>query len=307
MIRFLSVSKKYSDEITALDNVSFEVQDGEFVFLVGPSGSGKTTAIKLLIREEIPDEGRIFFEDLDLADISRDLVYELRRRVGVIFQDFKLLEDKDAYENVSFALEAAGKSDNDIKETVPYVLEIVGLKDRMDAFPRELSGGEKQKVAIARALANNPKVLIADEPTGNLDPTSTWDIVQVLNKINNWGTTIIMATHGSEIVNTLGKRVIRMEGGRLIRDDIKGTYDPVEDFETKILVNTQLTKEKDQQRKDEKPVSAPPSQEKSEKKEKTETNIGKNEGQSEQKSRREKPKRKKVKIGIKNKQKKNNN
>ncbi len=251
MIRFLSVSKKYNELITALDNVSFEIQEGEFVFLVGSSGSGKTTAIKLLIRDEVADDGRIFFEDLDLASLNRNLVYELRRKVGVIFQDFKLLEDKNAYENVAFALEAAGKSDNDIKETVPYVLEIVGLKDRIYSFPKELSGGEKQKVAIARALANNPKVLIADEPTGNLDPTSTWDIVQILNKINNWGTTVIMATHGSDIVNTLGKRVIRLDKGKLIRDDIKGRYEPVEDFETKILVNTQMNKEKTEKTKTE--------------------------------------------------------
>lgn len=184
MIRFVSVSKQYTDDIKALDNVSFEVQEGEFVFLVGPSGSGKTTAMKLLIREDAPSDGKIFFEDLDVAALKRKYVYDLRRKIGVVFQDFKLIEDKNAYENVAFALEAAGKSDNDIKETVPYVLEIVGLAHRMEAFPKELSGGEKQKVAIARALANNPKVLLADEPTGNLDPASTWDIVQILDGID---------------------------------------------------------------------------------------------------------------------------
>lgn len=249
MIRFVSVTKQYNDEIKALDNVSFEIQEGEFVFIVGPSGSGKTTAMKLLIRDDSPSDGKIFFEDLDVSALKQRHVYDLRRKIGVVFQDFKLIDDKNAYENVAFALEASGKSDRDIKETVPYVLEIVGLAHRMDAFPRELSGGEKQKVAIARALANNPKVLLADEPTGNLDPASTWDIVQILSKINNWGTTVIMSTHGSDIVNSLDKRVIRMERGQIVRDDLKGRYDPVEDFETKILVDTHANKHEENEKK----------------------------------------------------------
>lgn len=261
LIRFVSVSKKYPNKIAALDNLSLEIQEGEFVFLVGPSGSGKTTALRLLIREEEPTAGKIFFEDLDIASMSRSLVYELRRKLGVVFQDFKLLEDKSAYENVAFALEASGKSEKDIKETVPYVLEIVGLQDRMDAFPKELSGGEKQKIAIARALSNNPKVLIADEPTGNLDPAAAWDIVQVLNKINNWGTTVLMSTHGSEFVDSLSKRVIRLKDGKVLRDDMKGKYNPLEDFEAKIMVDNH-TKTKKPKKEKNQPKAGPPLAEK---------------------------------------------
>lgn len=227
MIQFRGVSKIYPVSpvpVVALDKVSFEVDPGEFVFLVGPSGSGKTTILRLLTREELPSAGRIFFDDNEVTKLNRGGVYRLRRQIGVIFQDYKLLENKNAAENISFAMEAAGMSSKEIRETVPYVLEIVNLSDRAAAFPHQLSGGEKQRVAIARAIANNPKLLIADEPTGNLDPESAWDIVQILEKINKWGTTILMSTHGTDIVNTLRKRVIQMEDGVLIRDEQGGNY-----------------------------------------------------------------------------------
>lgn len=225
MVQFQNVSKIFSNGLAAVRNVNFVINEGEFVFLIGPSGSGKTTLIELLIRDIVPSEGKIYINDIDITRISRKKVYQLRRKIGVIFQDYKLIPDKTAYENVSFAMEAAGKTQKEIKETVPYVLDIVGLGERMKAFPVQLSGGEKQRVAIARAIANNPKLLIADEPTGNLDPASAWDIVQILTKINNWGTTVIMSTHGTEIVNSLSKRVIQMEKGNIVRDDNKGGYE----------------------------------------------------------------------------------
>lgn len=230
MVQFQNVSKIFSDGLAAVRNLNFIINEGEFVFLIGPSGSGKTTLIELLIRDIVPSEGRIYINDIDITRISRKKVYQLRRKIGVIFQDYKLIPDKTAYENVAFAMEAAGKTSKEIKDTVPYVLDIVGLAERMKAFPVQLSGGEKQRVAIARAIANNPKLLIADEPTGNLDPASAWDIVQILTKINNWGTTVIMSTHGTDIVNSLSKRVIQMEKGNIVRDDNKGGYE----FYTKV-------------------------------------------------------------------------
>jgi cell division transport system ATP-binding protein len=224
MIQFISVSKIYPNQYQALKNISFEIAEGEFVFFIGPSGSGKTTIIRHLIREELPSEGKIYFADEDITKYKRKHVYDLRRKIGVVFQDYKLIQDKNAFENIAFAMEAAGKSPKDIEETVPYVLDIVGLLDKAYAFPEQLSGGEKQRVAIARAISNNPKLLIADEPTGNLDPDAAWDIVQILTKINNWGTTVIMATHGSSIVDALGKRVITLVNGEIIKDVLKGTY-----------------------------------------------------------------------------------
>lgn len=236
MIQYLNVTKKYDKDIIAVDDLSFKIENGEFVFLVGSSGSGKTTVIKMLIREEKPSVGKIFFEDEEVSKLRRKYIYNLRRKVGVIFQDFKLIPELTAYENISFAMEAAGKSDKEIKEKVPYLLEIVGLENRLNSFPKQLSGGEKQRVAIARAMANNPKVLIADEPTGNLDPDSAWDILQILSKINSWGTTVIMSTHESDFVNTLHKRVLKLENGKLVRDDNDGSYfEDLDDFSIKIL------------------------------------------------------------------------
>lgn len=235
MLQLVSVTKKYSPEIAALEEVSFEINEGEFAFLVGPSGSGKTTIIRLLIREENPSSGKIYFDNEDVTKYNRSKIYKLRRKIGVIFQDFKLIPELTAYENVAFAMEAAGRSEKEIKDSVPYLLDIVNLANRMSSFPSQLSGGEKQRVAIARAMANNPRLLIADEPTGNLDPDSAWDVVQILSKINNWGTTVIMSTHGSDIVNTLHKRVLRLENGRLIRDDFKGGYHNIDEFSLKVL------------------------------------------------------------------------
>lgn len=224
MIHFQNVTKKYNKDITALDDVSFEIEQGEFVFLIGSSGSGKTTIIKMLIREEDPSHGKIYFDNEDITRYSRNKIYNLRRKIGVIFQDFKLIEDKTAYENISFVMEAAGHGNKEIRQNVPYLLDIVGLGDRQKSFPRELSGGEKQRIAIARALANNPKLLIADEPTGNLDPESAWDIVQILKKINEWGTTVFMSTHGMDIVKELSRRVLKVQNGLLVSDEAIGDY-----------------------------------------------------------------------------------
>ncbi|MCA9380318.1 cell division ATP-binding protein FtsE, partial [Candidatus Dojkabacteria bacterium] len=236
MIQYLNVSKKYDGDIIAIDDITFQIDEGEFLFLVGSSGSGKTTVIRLLIREEKPTSGKIYFEDAEVTNLKRKHIYNLRRKVGVIFQDFKLIPELTAYENIAFAMEAAGKNDKEIKEKVPYLLEIVGLENRFKSFPYQLSGGEKQRVAIARAMANNPKLLIADEPTGNLDPDTAWDILQILSKINSWGTTVIMSTHESDFVNTLHKRVLKLENGKIIRDDKQGNYfEDLDEFSIKIL------------------------------------------------------------------------
>ncbi len=235
MIQFQQVTKKYPGSEFSLGEIDMAVDEGEFMFLIGPSGSGKTTLIRMLIREERPSGGKIYFDDRDITNLSRSNVYRLRRQIGVIFQDYKLIPDKNAYENVAFAMEVAGRKNREIKETVPYVLDIVGLAHRANAFPEQLSGGEKQRIAIARAVANNPRVLIADEPTGNLDPASAWDIVQILSKINNWGTTVIMSTHGTDIVNTLNKRVVQMDKGQIVRDDKRGVYEVTTKFEERAL------------------------------------------------------------------------
>lgn len=236
MIQYLNVSKKYDGDIIAIDDITFQIDEGEFLFLVGSSGSGKTTVIRLLIREEKPTSGKIYFEDAEVTNLKRKHIYNLRRKVGVIFQDFKLIPELTAYENIAFAMEAAGRNDKEIQDKVPYLLEIVGLENRFKSFPYQLSGGEKQRVAIARAMANNPKLLIADEPTGNLDPDSAWDILQILSKINSWGTTVIMSTHESDFVNTLHKRVLKLENGKIIRDDKKGNYfEDLDEFSIKIL------------------------------------------------------------------------
>ena len=225
MIQFKDITKVHNNGLVGVKDINFIVEEGEFVFLIGPSGSGKTTLIEMIIRDVIPTYGKVYFNDIDVTKISRKKVYKLRRQIGVVFQDYKLIQEKTAYENIASAMEIAGKKRKEIKEIVPYVLDIVGLENRMDAFPVQLSGGEQQRVAIARAIANAPKLLIADEPTGNLDPASAWDIVQILSKINSMGTTVLMSTHGTEIVNVVNKRVIQMEKGVLVRDDNKGGYE----------------------------------------------------------------------------------
>lgn len=227
MIKFVDVTKEYKNHnvVKALEDISFEVSDGEFLFIVGPSGSGKSTIIKLLIREELPSEGEIYFNDVELTRLRKRGLPILRREIGVVFQDYKLLPQRTVYENIAFAQEIAGKSNKEVKETTEYIAELVGLQDRTGNFPHQLSGGEIQRAAIARALANDPQVLIADEPTGNLDPENAWGIIQLLNKVNNGGTTVIMATHDAEVVNNLSKRVIELKNGKIIRDEGTSDYD----------------------------------------------------------------------------------
>ncbi|MDP3982088.1 MAG: cell division ATP-binding protein FtsE [bacterium] len=224
MIRFQHVSKKYPDNSVALDTVSFDIQEGEFLSLVGKSGAGKTTLLKLLLKEELPTEGQVLFESQDIAKISDDMLPDFRRKIGTIFQDYKLLSTKTAYENISYVMEMMGTPDEEIKREVAEALEIVGLVDRARHFPVQLSGGEKQRVVIARALVHRPRVIIADEPTGNLDPYHTRDIIRLLGKVNKLGTTVILATHNKEIINRLGRRVITLENGRVIRDEERGRF-----------------------------------------------------------------------------------
>lgn len=222
MLIFENVTKRYKDKY-ALDDVTFAIDEGEFVFLVGPSGAGKSTVVKLAIQQEKPTSGKIIFNSRIRVDkLSGSKLAKYRSMIGIIFQDFKLIETKTVWENVAFVLEVCGKPTREIKKSVEYVLDLVGLLDKKDAFPKTLSGGEQQRVAIARAVVNEPLMLIADEPTGNLDRNNTWDIIQLLNKINNWGTTVIVATHDVEVVNSLNKRVIAFENGKIIRDYIGG-------------------------------------------------------------------------------------
>ena len=224
MIRFENISKIYNSHSTALKDVSFEVKPQEFISIVGRSGAGKSTLLKLLIAEEKPTGGKIFFNKRNILDMNSGELPILRRKIGAVFQDFKLLPSKTAYENVAFAMEVVGKSNAEIKSDVPKILDLVGLKNKADNFPRELSGGEKQRVAIARALVHRPSVIVADEPTGNLDPINTWDIIRLLIKINELGTTVILATHDKEIINALEKRVVSLEGGVVARDENPGRY-----------------------------------------------------------------------------------
>lgn len=224
MIKFENVSKIYPGDFMALENVNLVIEDGEFVSFVGHSGSGKSTLFKLITGEEHPTEGTIYFNDRAVSSIKRRLLPYFRRNFGTVFQDYKLLPQKTAYENVAYALEVAGFYNEEIAEKVPEILELVGMSDKADKFPGQLSGGEQQKVSIARALVHNPKVILADEPTGNLDPVSTWEIMQLLLKINSLGTTVLLATHNKETVDKLRKRVVGMESGKVVRDDQKGRY-----------------------------------------------------------------------------------
>lgn len=224
MISFKKVSKIYSGDVAALKDITLEIKPGEFVSIVGHSGAGKTTLIKMLLIEEWPTDGRVFFEKTDIHQIPARHIPAYRRRIGIVFQDFRLLPHKTAYENVAFAMEVAGRSDDDIATNVPQVLELVDLGKKMWNFPRELSGGERQRVAIARAIVNEPDVLIADEPTGNLDPKNTKDIVEILKRINDLKTTVILTTHNKGVIDSLGKRVVTLEGGTIIRDDKMGRY-----------------------------------------------------------------------------------
>jgi cell division transport system ATP-binding protein len=224
MIYFDGVTKIYNDNTKALEDINLKIEPKEFVSIVGHSGAGKTTLIKMLLAEEAPTEGEILFESASINELKRDEVNKLRRRIGTIFQDFRLIPNKNVYENVAFAMEAAGATDEEIASDVPYALELVDLEDRAWNFPDELSGGEQQRVAIARALVNRPDVIVADEPTGNLDPLNTFEIIQMLQKVNELGTTIILTTHDKHIIDELGKRVVTMEKGKIIRDDASGKY-----------------------------------------------------------------------------------
>lgn len=218
------VAKKYSNGTTALRGVSVTVEAGEFAYIVGPSGAGKSTFIKLLYREVEMDSGSLKVGKFDLGKIKKKDVPMLRRSLGVVFQDYKLLPRKTVFENIAYAMEVIGEKPRNIKKRVMEVLDLVGLKHKIRSFPNELSGGEQQRIAIARAIVNNPKVLIADEPTGNLDPENSWEIMNLLERINLQGTTILMATHNSQIVNTLRHRVIAIENGRVVRDEAEGEY-----------------------------------------------------------------------------------
>ena len=224
MISFENVSKIYSQTSVALKNVTLKVEPNEFVSLVGASGAGKSTLLKLLSAEEKPSEGNIFFDGLEVTALPHKELPTLRRRIGTVFQDYKLLPTKPAFENVAFGMEASARTDEEIERDVPKILDLVGLSNKADQFPHELSGGEKQRVAIARALVNRPEVILADEPTGNLDPINTWDIIKLLIKINELGTTVILATHDKEIINSLDRRVISLENGSIIRDEQRGKY-----------------------------------------------------------------------------------
>lgn len=224
LIKMNGVDKKYRRSTTALRDINVKVNQGEFVYIVGPSGAGKSTFIKLLYREEKATAGTIKVGKFDLNKLRRRDIPMLRRSIGVVFQDYKLLPKKTVFENVAYAMQVIGEKPRDIKKRVPEVLDLVGLKHKMRSFPHQLSGGEQQRVAIARAIVNNPKVLIADEPTGNLDPEISWEIMQLLERINLQGTTILMATHNKQIVDTLRHRVIAIENGRIVRDEEEGEY-----------------------------------------------------------------------------------
>lgn len=224
MISYRNVTKIYSGKNVALDDISFDVAKGEFVSLVGKSGAGKTTLLRLLLGEERPTKGQVMFDELAVHTLRSSHLLQLRRSIGMIFQDYKLLNSKTAYENVAYVMEVLGLDEETIGRDVKEVLEIVGLSDRASHYPFQLSGGEKQRVAIARALIHRPRVIVADEPTGNLDPYHTLDIVRLLLKINELGTTVLLATHNKEIVNRIGRRVITLANGKLVRDEQEGKF-----------------------------------------------------------------------------------
>jgi len=224
LIRFKNVTKKYKNGVTAVNDISLSIQKGDFVFIIGSTGCGKSSLIKMLYREEKPTSGKILLGGIDVAKLKNWRVYKIRRKIGVVFQDFKLLQKLTVYENVAFALEIFGLPKSEIFKRVTKVLDLVGLKNKAKQYPTQLSGGEQQRVAIARAIINEPKLLICDEPTGNLDETTSMEIMEVLNEVNKIGTTIIMVTHDTEIVDKMKKRVILLDSGRILKDYEKGTY-----------------------------------------------------------------------------------
>ncbi|MEG0672241.1 cell division ATP-binding protein FtsE [Clostridium sp.] len=224
MIEFKNVSKVYNESIVAISNINLRIEKGEFVFLVGVSGSGKSTFMKSLLKEVDPSSGRIIVNNVDVTELSRAKIPYYRRKFGVVFQDFRLIQTLNVYENVAFAMRVTECTQKEIRKKVPVVLAMVGLTKKYNAFPNELSGGEQQRVAIARAIVNSPAVLIADEPTGNLDPETALEIMELLQDINDSGTTVIMATHAKEIVDSMGKRVVAIEKGSIVRDEQRGRY-----------------------------------------------------------------------------------
>ena len=224
MISLDDVSKKYPNGAYALRDVDLRIESGEFVFLVGSSGAGKSTLIRLLVRDELPTTGRVVVDNDDVAGLRGSSIHRLRQRIGVVFQDFKLLPTRTVAENVAFALLVTGHDDRHAREETEHALTVVGLAHRRHHFPRELSGGEQQRTAIARALVSHPKLLIADEPTGNLDPVTSWEIIKLLVRVNDLGTTMLMATHNADIVNAMRRRVIHLDHGRIVRDEREGMY-----------------------------------------------------------------------------------
>ena len=224
MIYFNNVTKIYDKDSVALDDVTLTITTGEFVSIVGHSGAGKTTLVKMILADDAPDSGTVFFESLNVFKLGSDELTKLRRRIGVVFQDFKLLTNKTAYENIAFAMEAVGKTTEEIESDVPHVLELVDLGNKMNHFPYQMSGGEQQRLAIARAIINQPELIIADEPTGNLDAINTHEIVQILKKINDLGPTVVLTTHNRGVVDSIKGRVVTMEKGKILRDDKHGKY-----------------------------------------------------------------------------------
>lgn len=224
MIYFDKVTKRYANDAPAVEDVTLSISPKEFVSIVGHSGAGKTTLLKLLLAEEQPTDGTVFFESLDIHTLPTAQMHHYRRKIGTVFQDFKLIPSKTAYENIAFAMEAAGRTDDEIASDVPFILDLVDLADKAHHFPKELSGGEQQRVAIGRAIINDPDVIVADEPTGNLDPINTYEVVEILKKINEMGRTVLITTHNKGVVDAIGKRVITMDKGRVVRDDASGRY-----------------------------------------------------------------------------------
>jgi len=224
MIYFDKVTKQYNGNGPALEDITLSIAPKEFVSIVGHSGAGKTTLLKLLLAEERPTEGAVFFESINVNDLPTSALHHYRRRIGMVFQDFRLIPNKTAYENIAFAMEAVGRTDDEIKSDVPYILELVNLSDKAAHFPSQLSGGEKQRIGIGRAIINQPDIIVADEPTGNLDPINTYEVVEILKKINELGTTVIITTHNKGVVEAVGRRVVTIDRGKLVRDDTEGRY-----------------------------------------------------------------------------------
>lgn len=225
MIVFQNVSKKFASNIIALENINLEVKGGEFIFLVGPSGAGKSTLLRLLAREYLPTTGKIIVDEIDVTSLKNNQIPDYRKKIGFVFQDFKLLDDRTVAENVALTLEVRGLEEIEIIKEVERTLKLFEIWDRRKLFPRQLSGGEAQRTAIARAIIGKPSVVLADEPTGDLDPQTAWSVLQLLSEINSWGTTVIMATHNQDIVNTLKRRVVTIKSGKITKDKVEGKYD----------------------------------------------------------------------------------